>query len=142
MQLWDSRETFINQAELLAAPVLIWRARKLLYRREVLWFIDNTAAATALIKHTSTARDSRHMAMLVGAVFVSAQVRPWYEYVASAQNPADILSRAGLDAPEVQARIASHLWRELPRPHLDWPILAQPDWAAVWGHFAALGQLC
>ncbi|CAK0907813.1 unnamed protein product, partial [Prorocentrum cordatum] len=40
----------INQAELLAAPLLAWSMPSVLQNRDVLWFIDNQAAESAFVK--------------------------------------------------------------------------------------------
>ena len=64
---------------------------------DVIWFIDNISAAMALIKGASTKADLSAMAVALHAIFAHRRLRVWIEYVESASNPADGLSRAGLE---------------------------------------------
>ena len=69
--------------------------------------------------------------MVAAFGFVQLQARPWYEWVQSAQNPADILSREALDSPAVRKAIQEGAWT---LRHL------QPDWALILGSLDGLVQ--
>ena len=73
--------------------------------RDVLWFIDNTAACSAMIKGASPVRDCSEMALIASTALASIQSRPWFEYVASHQNPADPLSREGYHDAWVEEKL-------------------------------------
>ena len=55
------------------------------------------SAAMALIKGASAKADLSAITVAIHAVFARLRVRVWIEYVESASNPADGLSRAGLE---------------------------------------------
>ena len=57
----------------------------------------------ALIKGSSAKADMTAIAVALHAVFARLGVRVWVEYVESASNPADGLSRAGLEDPWTRA---------------------------------------
>ena len=47
---WGPQATIINQAELAAVPILAATMPEVLYCQDVVWFVDNTSAESALIK--------------------------------------------------------------------------------------------
>ena len=100
-------EHIINQIELLTAPVLAVSAPGLIRNRDVLWFIDNSAAESALVKAGSPTQTMSRFALVASACLGRLRCRPRYDHVASADNPADALSRGGREDPEVAPRVAS-----------------------------------
>ena len=106
-------ETVINQAELLAAPLLLHSAPGLLRGKDILWFIDNTSAEAALVKSGSPTQSMCHLALVASAALAGLGARPWYDHVASDDNPADVLSRAGYDDPRVQSMVESGQWQRI-----------------------------
>ena len=60
---------------------------------------DNGAALGALIKANSSHRDVGNVAAAVHLVWAQRNARVWFEWVASDDNCADGLSRAGLADP-------------------------------------------
>ena len=102
--------TVINQAELYAGPLTAWSMPELLRRHDVLWFIDNTSAESALVKAGSPTESMCRLALTATAALAGLDARPWFEHVASPDNPADVLSRAGLRDPLVMGRVASGEW--------------------------------
>lgn len=99
------RGTYINEGELLAAPVVALIVPHLLRGRDIIWFIDNRAALAALIKGAAPRVDTSALALLASLSFTALGARLWYERVDSKGNPADVLSRDALGDPEVEARI-------------------------------------
>ena len=91
--LLGAQGTKINQAELLAAPVLIASAHELLRGRDLLWFIDNTSAESALVKAGSPTETMCRLALMATAALAGLGARAWYEHVESDDNPADVFSR-------------------------------------------------
>jgi hypothetical protein len=139
LHFWQPRLTHINQAELLAAPVLLTLLHEALLGRDLLWFIDNSSACAALIRNTSSSRDSRRLAMLTSACFGGLGCRTWVEHVGTSQNPADPLSRAGLADPVVRQHITDGSWREAPNRSIQWERLMSSSFDSIWSWSAALG---
>ena len=75
--------------------------------RDIIWFIDNTSAESALVKCGSATLSMAQLALQASAAFAALQARVWFEYVPSADNPADVFSRAGYSDPQVACAIAS-----------------------------------
>ena len=95
VQSWKQRKTYIATAELLIAPLLVLSALHIFHERDILWFIDNQSAMGALVKSASSADDMSEMALLNSLALASVSARVWFEYVPSALNISDPLSRAG-----------------------------------------------
>ena len=89
----------ISQCELFIAYTLIANEAECLRDSDMVWYIDNTSAAMAPIKGSSAKADMAAIAVALHAIFARLGVRVWAEYVESASNPADGLSRAGLEDP-------------------------------------------
>ena len=69
----------------------------------------------------------------------SGRCRVWYEYVASAQNPADVLSRAAWQDARVRQNIQDGLWKRLPAIPVDWAHLTGSSLEDLWSDIEALG---
>ena len=67
----------------------------------MLWFLDNTSAESALIKAGSPTETMCRLAMVAGAALAGLGAKTWFDHVASADNPADVLSRAGFSDKRV-----------------------------------------
>ena len=104
---WGDGDTIINQAELHAIPVVASTMPETLRSRDAIMFIDNSAAESALVKAGSPTQTMCQIALVATAALASLRVRAWYEHVPSADNPADVLSRAGLDDETVAAKVQS-----------------------------------
>ena len=74
---------------------------------DLIWYIDNISAAMAIIKGASGKADLGGIAVAIHAVFARLNIRVWVEYVESASNPADGLSRAGLEDTRTLAQGSS-----------------------------------
>ena len=94
----------------------------------VIWFIDNKAAEAALVKAGSPTESMCRLALVATAALTSFGARPWFEWIPSDDNPADVLSRAGFDDPVVASHLDSGRWealapREPPAAELDFDSL-------------------
>ena len=134
---WGPQRTIINQAELYAAPLLACSAPRVLRGRDVIWFIDNTSAETALIKASSPTESMCRPALYAQAALAALRTRVWYEHIPSADNPADVLSRAGFADEGVQQLLDAEQW--VPLPPVAPPPLGSTSLRALWEYVAVLG---
>jgi hypothetical protein len=89
------RETQIYACESFAGPVAAWNWAKHWKGRDVMWFVDNTAALSAMLKGSSPAQDVAHLMEIMHLRLAFFSCRIWLEWVDSAANPSDGLSRDG-----------------------------------------------
>ena len=89
----------IMAAEACAVLAAIWQHRDLLTGKDVIFFIDNEAAASAMIKGDSRLPVVGTMAMCVQLLLVRYNIAVWFEWVDSDSNLADGLSRDGAEDP-------------------------------------------
>ena len=74
-------------------PLTLLEEGEALARREVVWFVDNTAALSGVVKGSSS---HRVLERLIGAFWILAyrsQVTVWIEYGTSGDNWSDGISR-------------------------------------------------
>ena len=69
-----------------------------------LWFIDNVAALTALVKGGSKSDSLEHMAKVIHVAAFALESGACFEYVESAANWADEISRKGVKVPWTRQR--------------------------------------
>ena len=110
----------ISQCELFTAYTALANEAEHFRDADVIWYIDNISAAMAIIKGASAKADLCAITVAIHAIFARLNCRVWVEYVESASNPADGLSRAGLE----DAWTLAQGWslREVPCPdffHMD-----------------------
>ena len=89
----------IMAAEAFAVLAAIWQNRDLLTGRDVIFFIDNEAAASAMIKGDSRLPVVGTMAMCVQLLLIRYKIAIWFQWVDSNSNLADGLSRDGAEDP-------------------------------------------
>ena len=89
----------IMAAEAFAVLAAIWQHRNLLTGRDVIFFIDNEAAASAMIKGDSRLPVVGTMSMCVQLLLIRYKIAIWFEWVDSNSNLADGLSRDGAEDP-------------------------------------------
>ena len=130
--LWGSTGNYIALGEVVAGPLACVAFASELPRQDLLWFVDNVGAAASLIKAGSPSVDCSAVALSANLLLLQLQTRTWYEWLASAQNPSDGLSRAGWDDPVVHCRLREGLWtrRDIVVP-----------WSTVLGDFGTLCSL-
>ena len=90
------RKTQILAAEAVAVLTALVLAPHTLANRELVWFIDNEAALSSLVRGTSKAEDVGHVAACTQLAMLEHSCAAWYEWIDSASNPADGLSRDGI----------------------------------------------
>ena len=91
---WVPSMQKIGQAEILAAIIpYLSLPPSLLFRRNVIHFVDNTSAINALLNGYSKAPDSAWMVNIFHTANARIQANPWWEHVDSKANCADMPSR-------------------------------------------------
>ena len=108
---WGEQKTVINQAELVAVPILAATMPEIIRDQDVLWFIDNTSAESALVKAGSPTETMCRPALIASANMAGLNARIWYEHVPSPDNPADVLSRDAIADAEVAEKVEKGVWR-------------------------------
>ena len=107
---WLPRGNYINLGELVAGPICCSVFGPLLENEDVVWFVDNTSALSALIRRASSTEDLNTLALVFGLSMTALHARVWFEYIQSASNPSDVLSRKAWGDLDVQRRLASGEW--------------------------------
>ena len=115
----QARATQIMPADLLAVPLTLLAVPDVLRGKDIIFFIDNQSAMAALIRACSSVSDCSLLALLTSVLTLSLRVRPWFEYVNTKQNPADVLSRQGYADATVRSKIDAGAWQ---------PVHHRPDW--------------
>ena len=87
------RKQRIGELELFAAVCVYLTFPSLLRNRKVTHWIDNTGALAALIKGYARASDLAKIVHAFACVNLGLQCDPWFEYVRSKANIADLPSR-------------------------------------------------
>ena len=80
-----------------AVLAAIWQHKDLLTGKDVIFFIDNEAPASAMIKGDSRLPVVGTMAMCVQLLLIRYKIAIWFEWVDSNSNLADGLSRDGAE---------------------------------------------
>ena len=93
---WKTRKQQIFPGEALSALVIPRLHPQLFLAADVLWFIDNEAAVASLIRASSLQPDVHLICLLAHAWIFRQGTRIWYEWIDSASNPSDGLSRDGI----------------------------------------------
>ena len=127
---WGAQDAIVNQAELHAAPIVACTVPETLRGEDVIWFIDNAAAESALVKAGSPTQTMCKIALVATAALAAVRARTWYEHVKSEDNPADVLSRAGLEDFAVQAAIKAGKY--VVRQPVEPPEEAKLDYSYWW----------
>ena len=96
---WSERRQQIFPAETAAVPIALAVLQHVVAGRDVIAFVDNEAAVSALVRGTSRATDAAQLAEVTHAILLRLSCRLWIERTDSISNPADGLSREGLDDP-------------------------------------------
>lgn len=93
---WDSHPAKIAQLELVVVLMALAFYAPYVRQRHGLWFIDNIAALMALIKGRSSTVELDRMAGAVHAILCGLGCSPYFEWIQSADNWSDGISRQGL----------------------------------------------
>ena len=97
LESWLDRRQQISPGETMRGLLVPTIHPDLLRQRDVLWFIDNECAVSSLIKASSPQSDIHLIAQFSQAAYHALQARVWFEWIDSASNPSDGLSRSGLE---------------------------------------------
>ena len=116
------RSTQIYPAEVFAVFACVWQHLDELRNQDVLFFIDNEAGCAALIRGSTTQDDVGSIVQATHWLLHSINARPWFEWVDSASNPSDGLSRDGLD----------DAWTRAQGWELD--VAREPPWSGIEDH--------
>lgn len=96
---WIPRKQQIFAAEAFAAYAALWNHKDALKDQDLLLFVDNESAASALIRGTSSQDDVGAVVQAFHWLAASINCRVWIEWIDSESNPSDGLSRLGLIDP-------------------------------------------
>ena len=99
LQAWLPRRQQIYPGEALCGLIVPWFHRALLSGCDLLWFCDNEAAASSLIRGSSSQDDVHQIAQFAQLLLCGLSCRTWFEWIDSKSNPSDGLSRDGLSDP-------------------------------------------
>ena len=94
---WEPRETQIFAAEAFCALLVPFNLPHLFQGQDLIWFVDNEAAAAAIIRGSSSSSDVDSIVQLSALLLLQLEARLWVEWINSDANPSDGLSRDGLD---------------------------------------------
>ena len=94
---WEPRETQIFAAEAFCALLVPFNLPHLFQGQDLIWFVDNEAAAAAIIRGSSSSSDVDSILQLSALLLLQLEARLWVEWINSDANPSDGLSRDGLD---------------------------------------------
>ena len=90
------KKQHIAQGEAFVPYVALYHETARIANCDMIWFVDNIAAAVALIKGASTKEDIMMTTVAIHVLLTKHRIRVWIEYVESASNPSDGLSRDGV----------------------------------------------
>ena len=99
LESWKSRRQQIYPGETLAVLLVPMLLPQYFVAADVLWFIDNQASVTAVIKGCSAEGDVHEIAHLAAVSRCAQRTKVWFEWIDSDSNPSDGLSRLGLQDP-------------------------------------------
>lgn len=92
------RTTYIGQLEAIAAlaPLLSMPTSSFFAGRSVTHYIDNQGALYSFINGRSADPDINRIVFLYGMIASRLSCRPWFDYVSSGSNVADLPTRLSL----------------------------------------------
>ena len=102
MATWQLRKQQIFPAEVMAVVVAAHFVASIVARSDILVFVDNEGATSALVRGSSSQPDVEELVMRAHSVFNTHRIKFWIEWIDTESNPADGLSRAGVQDPWTQ----------------------------------------
>ena len=93
---WQQRKSQIFPAEAFLTVLIPSMHSEVLADRQIVWFIDNEGAASAFIRGDSKTADVRAIVQQAQLSLLKLRCLVWVEWIDSASNPSDGLSRDGL----------------------------------------------
>ena len=128
------REQQILAVEAFAAAAAPWISRNTFAMRDSIWFVDNSAAVSTLIRGSAKPEDIDNLSALVTLQNAIFQHSCWFEWIDSDSNPSDGLSRLGLEDPWT----TEQGWELHDVSHVDWTPLFE---AYAFDTLAASGKI-
>lgn len=124
-QLWGNQAAIIAQLELLMVLQAALQYPNDFRGSACIWFCDNIASLMSLVKGRSDVHSLDHMSRMIHLLMFQLRCHAWYEWIPSASNWSDGISRTGFHDPFWKAHrfhvsasyICTLLW------HLDLPTL-------------------
>ncbi len=92
---WEETSNPIAQCEAAIVLATMLSAKDQLAGRDVIWFVDNTAALHSLVKGSSSNAALDRTVQIVHLLAYEIRCRVWFEFISSEQNWADGVSRYG-----------------------------------------------
>ena len=96
---WLRRKQQIMCADALAPLIALHHSATRLANQQILWFVDSLGAMSSLIRGSARPEDVGTLRPMQATLAAQLSTLVWYEWVDSASNPSDGLSRAGADCP-------------------------------------------
>ena len=96
---WSHRKQQIFPAESVVLALATWALHPHLRGKDVVWFIDNEAAASCAIRGCSSIPEVETAVQVAHLLWLALGCRVWVEWIDSKSNPSDGLSRLGLRDP-------------------------------------------
>ena len=96
---WLERKTQIYAAEAIVPLLALVMEPHIFKGYDVMWFIDNEAAMSSLIRGGAKPEDVGRIAAAAHILMLELHCRIWFEWIDSESNPSDGLSRLGLEDP-------------------------------------------
>ena len=90
---WSVQEQYIALVELAAPVTGVFHCNQAFRGRDIVWFIDNSAALACLVKGGSPSADMDRGTAAIHLALASLHCRVWFEYVESDSNWSDTASR-------------------------------------------------
>ena len=89
------RKQQIFACEAVAVPAAMIREPEVFYGTDIVWFIDDEAACSSLVRGATKEEDVAMIAAVTHLVMMHYKCRVWLEWIDAHSNPADGLSRDG-----------------------------------------------
>jgi len=108
------RKTHINVLEVLAIVAAVWTVgAEILQNREVVFFCDNTSALSAAVHGYARSPDLAALSNTLNLALAALKYNPFFKWVPSLANCADIPSRPqGVAEEAFYARVEATRWPE------------------------------
>ena len=99
LEALSEKETHIALLEALPAVFAVLSLGEFLRGKPVIWFVDNQGSASSLVKGSSSDREVNRCVILAQWLWAYREILVWLEWVDSASNISDGVSRYGMRDP-------------------------------------------
>ena len=101
---WAPRKQQIYPGETICGLIVPFLHPAYFRSQDVTWYIDNEAATSSLVRGASRQADVHMIAQFSQVILYKLGARTWWEWIDSASNPSDGLSRLGIHDPWTAAQ--------------------------------------